>query len=148
VLVLAQAIGAVGFTAGLSTASLLARDISGSESLAGLVQTAQVLGAAAASFLLARLMARRGRRVGQVTGLLLGASGAALAVVAGIIGSVALLTVGALVLGRPQQPMPPPATRRPTWRLPRPAREPCRRWSGPRPWVPSSGRTCPASPVT
>ena len=98
-LVLAQAVGAVGITVGVSTASLLARDLSGSETFAGLVQTAQVLGASGASYLLARLMARRGRRVGQVAGLLLGALGAGMAVVAGVIGSMALLMVGALVLG-------------------------------------------------
>jgi MFS family permease len=98
-LVLAQAVGAVGITVGVSTASLLARDISGSETLAGLVQTAQVLGASLASYLLARLMARRGRRVGQVTGLLLGAAGALAAVVAGVVGSMVLLVLGALTLG-------------------------------------------------
>ena len=38
-LVVAQAIGAVGITIGIATASLLARDISGSESQAGLAQT-------------------------------------------------------------------------------------------------------------
>ena len=99
VLVLAQAVGAVGITVGVSTASLLARDISGSESLAGLVQTAQVLGASVWSYVLARLMARRGRRIGQVTGLLLGAGGALVAVVAGVVGSMALLMIGALALG-------------------------------------------------
>ena len=98
-LVLAQAVGAVGIAVGVSTASLLARDISGSETLAGMVQTAQVLGASVASYLLARLMARRGRRVGQVTGLLLGAAGAVTAVVAGLVGSMALLLLGALALG-------------------------------------------------
>ena len=99
VLVLAQAVGAIGITVGVSTASLLARDISGSESLAGLVQTAQVLGASVWSYVLARLMARRGRRIGQVTGLLLGAAGALVAVVAGVVGSMLLLMIGALALG-------------------------------------------------
>ena len=60
----AQAVGAIGITIGIATASLLARDISGSDTQAGLAQTCQVLGAAVASFLLARLMSRRGRRVG------------------------------------------------------------------------------------
>ena len=73
VLVLAQAVGAIGITVGVSTASLLAREVSGSDTLSGLVQTAQVLGASIASYLLARLMSWRGRRVGQVTGLLAGA---------------------------------------------------------------------------
>ena len=98
-LVVAQAVGAVGITIGIATASLLARDISGSESQAGLAQTFQVLGAAVASYLLARLMSRRGRRVGLVTGYLLGAGGAVLAVLAGVVGSMLLLLVGAVLLG-------------------------------------------------
>lgn len=98
-LVIAQAVGAVGITIGIATASLLARDISGSESQAGLAQTFQVLGAAVASYLLARMMSRRGRRVGLVTGYLLGAGGAVLAVLAGVVGSMALLLVGAVLLG-------------------------------------------------
>lgn len=99
VLVLAQSLGAIGITVGVSTAALLAKEVSGSATFAGLVQTAQVFGASVASYLLARLMARRGRRVGQVTGLLAGAAGAAVAVLAGAIGSTVLLFVGALVLG-------------------------------------------------
>ncbi|MEJ7832556.1 MAG: MFS transporter [Nocardioides sp.] len=98
-LVLAQAVGAVGITIGIATASLLARDLSGSESLAGLAQTFQVLGTAVASFLLARLMSRHGRRIGIMTGYLLGAAGSVLAVFAGVVGSMALLLVGAVLLG-------------------------------------------------
>lgn len=98
-LVLAQAVGAVGITIGIATASLLARDLSGSESLAGLAQTFQVLGTAVAAFLLARLMSRHGRRIGIMTGYLLGAAGSVLAVFAGVIGSMALLLVGAVLLG-------------------------------------------------
>ncbi|HEU4811069.1 MAG TPA: MFS transporter [Nocardioides sp.] len=98
-LVVAQAVGAVGITIGIATASLLARDISGSEAQAGLAQTFQVLGAAVAAYLLARLMSRRGRRVGLMTGYLLGACGAVLAVVAGVLDSMVLLLVGAVLLG-------------------------------------------------
>ncbi|HWM74921.1 MAG TPA: MFS transporter, partial [Nocardioides sp.] len=99
VLVLAQAVGALGITIGIATASLLARDLSGSESLAGLAQTAQVLGAAVASYLLARVMSRKGRRVGLATGYLVGGAGGALAVVAGVVGSMLLLMAGAALLG-------------------------------------------------
>jgi len=98
-LVVAQAVGAVGITIGIATASLLARDISGSEEQAGLAQTFQVLGAALMSYVLARLMSRRGRRVGLVTGYLTGAAGAVLAVVAGVVGSMPLLLLGAGMLG-------------------------------------------------
>ncbi|TWG95844.1 putative MFS family arabinose efflux permease [Nocardioides sp. J9] len=99
VLVLTQAVGAVGITIGIATASLLARDLSGSETMSGLAQTAQVLGAAVISFLLAPLMARRGRRTGLMTGYLVGAAGGLLAVVAGVVGSMLLLLVGAVMLG-------------------------------------------------
>jgi len=94
-----QAVGALGITIGVATASLLARDLSGSEELAGLAQTTQVLGAAVGSWALARLMGARGRRSGLVTGYFVGASGGALAVVAGVTGSMALLLVGACLLG-------------------------------------------------
>lgn len=98
-LVVVQAVGALGMTIGIATASLLARDISGSESQAGLAQTFQVLGTAVAAYLLARLMSQRGRRIGLVTGYVLGAGGAVLAVVAGVVGSMVLLLTGALLLG-------------------------------------------------
>lgn len=98
-LMVAQAVGAIGITIGVATASLLAREVSGSEGLAGLAQTSQVLGAAVASYGLARVMARRGRRFGLVAGLLLGATGAALAVAAGVSGSMALLLTGTALLG-------------------------------------------------
>lgn len=98
-LVGAQAFGALGITIGVATASLLARDISGSEELAGTAQTAQVLGAAAASWLLARLMNRSGRRVGLVVGYLIGSAGAALAVLAGVWDSMPVLLLGAVLLG-------------------------------------------------
>jgi MFS family permease len=98
-LIAAQIVGATGITIGIATASLLARDLSGSEKLAGLAQTFQVLGTAVAAFLLARLMSRRGRRAGLVTGYLLGAAGAVLAVVVGVVGSMSLLLVGAVLLG-------------------------------------------------
>lgn len=98
-LVVTQAVGALGMTIGFATASLLAEDISGSTALSGLSQTAQVLGAAVISFLLAPLMARRGRRVGLMTGYAVGALGASLAVLAGVLSSFPVLLVGATLLG-------------------------------------------------
>ncbi|GAB3033393.1 MFS transporter [Nocardioides flavus (ex Wang et al. 2016)] len=97
--VVSQAVGAVGVTIGVATASLLARDISGSETMAGLAQTFQVLGTALAAYVLARVMRRRGRRVGIVAGYLTGATGAALAVLAGVVDSMAVLLLGAVMLG-------------------------------------------------
>jgi MFS family permease len=98
-LVVAQSLGGVGITIGIAVAAILAEELSGSESLAGLAQTMQVLGAALASFLLAHLMGRRGRRAGLVLGYVLGATGAGLCVLAGVVESFALLLVGATLLG-------------------------------------------------
>lgn len=98
-LVAAQGLGGLGITIGVAVAAILAEEISGREDLAGLAQTMQVLGAAVASFLLAHLMGTRGRRPGLTLGYLLGAAGAALCVLAGIIDSFATLLVGAALLG-------------------------------------------------
>lgn len=99
VLVASQALGGLGTTVGIAVASVLAEDVSGSESLAGLMQTMQVLGAALASYLLARLMGARGRRIGLAAGYVVGAAGAALCVVGGVLESFAVLVVGAVLLG-------------------------------------------------
>jgi MFS family permease len=98
-LVVSQALGGLGMSIGIAVAALLAEDISGSEKLAGLAQTMQVLGSALAAFLLARLMSRRGRRVGLSLGYVLGAGGAALCVVAGVVRSFPLMLIGATLLG-------------------------------------------------
>jgi MFS family permease len=98
-LVLSQALGGLGMSIGIAVAALLAEQVSGSEKLAGLAQTMQVLGAALASFLLAHVMGRRGRRLGLSLGYLLGAGGAGLCVVAGVVGSFPLLLVGTTLLG-------------------------------------------------
>ncbi len=99
VLGLAQAFAGVGITIGIAAASLLAKDISGSEEQAGLAQTSQVLGAAVVSYLLARWMSKRGRRFGITAALLIGAAGSLLVALAGSVESMTLLLIGAGMLG-------------------------------------------------
>ncbi len=99
VLMLSQALGGVGVSSGVAVATLLAEDILGSADLAGLAQTSQVFGAALAAFLLARVMAARGRRAGLVVGYGAGGVGAALCVLAGVVHSFALLLLGTLAIG-------------------------------------------------
>lgn len=95
----AQVLGGLGFAIGIAATPLLAFALTGSEAVAGLAQTSQVMGAAAASYALARLMGRAGRRTGLVTGLLAGAAGSLLLVAAAVLGSLALLVAGAFLLG-------------------------------------------------
>ncbi|MDQ4007349.1 MAG: MFS transporter [Actinomycetota bacterium] len=98
-LVIGQALGGMGVTSGIAVATLLAEDILGSATLAGLAQTTQVLGAAVGAFVLARLMSAHGRRVGLVAGYGVGGTGAVLCILAGVVESFALLLLGTLAVG-------------------------------------------------
>jgi MFS family permease len=98
-LVATQALGGIGLSAAIAVAALLAKDVSGSEALAGLAQTTQVLGAAVIAALLASFMSRHGRRPGLTVGYLLGGLGAAVCVVSGALRLFPLLLVGTVLLG-------------------------------------------------
>ena len=98
-LVGSQALGGIGVSTGIAVTALLAEEILGSADLAGLAQTAQVLGAAAASYGIARVTTARGRRPGLASGYAVGALGAVTCLVAGVVESFALLLVGSTLLG-------------------------------------------------
>ena len=98
-LVGSQMLGGVGVSSGIAVASLMAEQILGSPDLAGLANTAQVLGSALLSVPVARLMASRGRRVGLVTAYLTGIVGAGLAITAAALSSFPLLLVATLLFG-------------------------------------------------
>ncbi|MBA3308960.1 MAG: MFS transporter [Nocardioidaceae bacterium] len=98
-LVVTQALGGVGVSTGIAVSSLLAAEIVDDETLAGLPQTAQVVGAALAAFAMARVMSLRGRRPGLALGYGVGAVGAGLCVLSAVVGSFAVLLLGTLLLG-------------------------------------------------
>ncbi len=98
-LVVTQAMGGIGLSSAIAVSALLAKDISGSDELAGLAQTAQVLGAAVVAAVLASYMARHGRRPGLGLGYLVGALGALACIVAGTVRSFPLMLTGAVLLG-------------------------------------------------
>jgi MFS family permease len=98
-LVATQAIGGIGLSAAIAVGALLAKDVTGSDGLSGLAQTAQTLGAAIVSAVLATYMSRHGRRPGLTIGYLAGALGGGLCLVAGVIRSFPLLLVGMVLLG-------------------------------------------------
>lgn len=95
----AQVFGGLGVGSGITVAGLIAEDVSGSTSLAGLAQTATVLGAAAAALPMARLMSARGRRPGLVAGYLVAIAGAVLVVTGSATESFSLVLLGAVMLG-------------------------------------------------
>lgn len=98
-LLITQSLGGVGVTTGIAVAALLARDLSGSDIVAGLAQTVQTFGAALGAAGIAALSARHGRRIGLTTGYLVGAIGSALCVVAGVSRVLPLMLAGAVAVG-------------------------------------------------
>jgi MFS family permease len=98
-LLASQICGGIGLVSGFSVTALLADDLTGNESLAGLSAACLSIGAAAASFPLAKMMAKSGRRPGLRTGYLLAAAGAFLAVLAAVTRFFPLLPIGVLGIG-------------------------------------------------
>jgi MFS family permease len=77
----AQVLGGLGVGANVAAGALIAVEVAGTESVAGLASTTAVLGAALAAIPLASLTSDRGRRHGLTAGLLVGSAGAALVVI-------------------------------------------------------------------
>jgi MFS family permease len=94
-----QVLGGIGVGSGIAVGGLIAEDVSGSSALAGVSQTATVLGAAVAALPLARLMAVRGRRPGLALGYAVACVGAVTVVLGDALGSFGVVLAGAAMLG-------------------------------------------------
>jgi len=90
-------INRTGYIAAVTVTTLVAKDMLGSATLAGLPGAVAVLGTAFGGSQLAAMMDRRGRRVGMVTGYAIALVGAVAAAAATVLGSFPLL-VGALAV--------------------------------------------------
>lgn len=99
VVVLSQVFGGAGLAAGVTVGALLAQDMLGAASLAGLPAALFTLGSALAAFTVGRLSQRSGRRQGLTVGFLAGAVGASGIVLAAVISSPALLFASLFVYG-------------------------------------------------
>lgn len=99
VLVVAQFLSGAGLAAGITVGALLAQDLLGSTTLAGLPSALFAVGGALASALVGRISQRWGRRPGLALGYLTGALGAVGAVLAAVVGSAPLLFVALFVYG-------------------------------------------------
>jgi MFS family permease len=99
VLVASNALGGVATASGFAVAALLAENVSGSTSMAGLVATSTTLGAALLAVPLAGLARSRGRRVSLSTGYLIAFLGAVLTILAAQIDSLPLLLVAGCLFG-------------------------------------------------
>ncbi|MFJ8577667.1 MFS transporter [Micromonospora sp. NPDC093277] len=93
-----QTIGGIGVTIGVAVGTLLAARIAGT-AVAGLAQSAAVVGAALLAVPVTRIMTGYGRRPGLVVAYLAGAAGGVLVVLAAVTRQVPLLFLGMLLFG-------------------------------------------------
>jgi MFS family permease len=91
--------GSTGYIAAVTVATIVAKDLLGDESLAGVPSATVVLGAAAGAVILSSVMARRGRRIGLTMGYLVAVLGALVATLAVVVRSFPLLIVGTFLIG-------------------------------------------------
>jgi MFS family permease len=92
-------LGSTGYIAASTVSAIVATELSGSSTLAGVPAATVVLGTAFGSAWLSALMARRGRRPGLVTGYAVGALGACVALAAVLADSFLVFLGGTALLG-------------------------------------------------
>lgn len=99
IVIASQIFGGAGLAAGITVGALLAQDMLGTDSYAGIPAALFTLGSAGAAFVVGRLSQRLGRRKGLAFGFLAGGFGAAGVVLAAILNQVPLLFLSLLVYG-------------------------------------------------
>jgi MFS family permease len=99
VLAASAAAGSVGLAAGGTAGALLGTELAGTTAVAGLPLGLLVLGSAASAMVIAWQSNRSGRASGLALGYLAGTAGAALCVLAAVIGNLPSFLVGSTLLG-------------------------------------------------
>lgn len=99
VVIMSQIFGGAGLAAGITVGALLAKEMLGTASFAGLPTALFTLGSALAAFLVGRISQRYGRRYGLSFGFIAGGLGAIGVVIAATLGNVFLLFLALFVYG-------------------------------------------------
>jgi MFS family permease len=99
IVVLSQIFGGAGLAAGITVGALLAKDMLGTDSVAGLPTALFTLGSAGAALVVGRLSQRFGRRAGLTSGFLAGGIGAIGVIIAAVSNNIYLLFASLLIYG-------------------------------------------------
>ncbi len=99
IVIIAQILGGAGLAVGITVGALIAKDMLGTESLAGLPIALFTLGSAGAAMLVGRISQKFGRRLGLTVGFVVGGVGAVGVVISTITGSLVLLFLSLFIYG-------------------------------------------------
>jgi len=99
VVVFSQILGGAGLAAGITVGALIAQDMLGTDSFAGVPSALFTFGSALAALIVGRLTQRHGRRFGLAAGFLTGGIGAIGVVIAAITSNIVLLFAALLIYG-------------------------------------------------
>ncbi|WP_238933708.1 MFS transporter [Brevibacillus choshinensis] len=99
IVILSQIFGGAGLAAGVTVGALLAQEMLGTDSLAGIPAALLTLGSAVAALLVGRISQKVGRRIGLAAGFLAGGIGAVGVIFAAISQNVPLLFLSLLIYG-------------------------------------------------
>ncbi|MGB5945100.1 MFS transporter [Paenisporosarcina sp.] len=99
IVVISQIFGGAGLAAGITVGALLAQDMLGTDSFAGVPVALFTLGSAGAALIIGRLSQRFGRRSGLATGFLTGGVGAIGVIIAALTNNIFLLFASFLIYG-------------------------------------------------
>ncbi|WP_059105363.1 MFS transporter [Shouchella shacheensis] len=99
IVVISQMFGGAGLAAGITVGALIAEQMLGTDTFAGLPAALFTLGSAGAALAIGRLSNRFGRRMGLAAGFITGGLGAVGVVIAALLNSVLLLLASLLIYG-------------------------------------------------
>ncbi|WP_318508815.1 MFS transporter [Bacillus sp. T3] len=99
VVVISQIFGGAGLAAGVTVGALLAQELLGTDSFAGIPTALFTLGSAGAALLVGRISQSWGRRIGLTVGFLAGGIGAIGVVISALCNSILLLFISLFIYG-------------------------------------------------
>ncbi len=99
IVVISQIFGGAGLAAGITVGALLAKDMLGTDSFAGVPVALFTLGSAGAALVVGRISQRFGRRSGLASGFIVGGIGAIGVVIAALSNNIFLLFASLLIYG-------------------------------------------------